>query len=502
MEPTMREERSAKKTAADGGELPHVEADQPTAALAGEGTLDGSVPATETQPPAPAKISKAAAKALARTANAHALVPGGVGGIDSFEPGSRPTLKDLVGELKNRVGEEKYRELMKSKKETRKIIGNVLMATPIAAAAAVAAAGAAAGAGDGVPVIATPAAPKQRRWKHGSCLARMANYIQEYPQLFVKRDEQLSRSQKDDGAKLHAGMYWDQMSIDFNLVPNELLDPNLHMDIAELVTIDPSAHDYEATGSKLDTEFRDARAKLDRALAGFRKSGNGDGGPVKEDDAYTYSAKFKDFLDGDAGLMYLYACLTKGGTNLLECATSHLASAAQRDSTEQPKLISQRKRNAGGGGSGGGGSGLTSPAIPTTITVRHERPGDEYRSRAAAADTFRQEAHAVTTILNTVYALEDRLKRKRDELETARSSSDGDPAAVEAEISKLKKKIRYWDDKADEFDSSSESVITALGEYPRHTHQPDALPIAAAAMAAGAGAAEAAMRTAGGDGEK
>ena len=492
---TMREERSAKKAAADGGEPPHAEADEPSSALTGEGTLDGSAPATETQLPAQTKITKAAAKALARTANAHALVPGGVGGIDSYEQGLRPTLKDLVAELTDRVGEEKYRELMKGNKVTRKIIGNLLMATPIAAAAAVtAAAGVAAAA---APLVNTiTAAPKQRRWKHGPCIARMANYIQQYPQLFVKRDEQLSRSQKDDGAKLHAGMYWDKMSIDFNLAPNELLDPNLHMDIAELVTINPSAHDYEATGSKLDTEFRDARAKLDRALAGFRKSGNGDGGPVKEDDAYTYSAKFKDFLDGDAGLMYLYACLTKGGTNLLECATSHLATAAQRDSTELPRLIQPRKRNAGGGGSGGGG-GLTSPDIPTTITVRHERPGDEYRSRAAAADTFRQEAHAVTTILNTVYALEERLKRKHDELATAHSRSDGDPTAVEAQISKLEKKIRYWDDKADCFDSSSESVITALGEYPRHTHQPDALPIASAAASAGA-AAEAA--SAGDDG--
>jgi len=183
MVPTMREERSAKKTAADGGEPPHVEADQPTAALAGEGTLDGSAPATETQPPAQAKISKAAAKALARTANAHALVPGGVGGIDSFEQGSRPTLKDLVAELTDRVGEEKYRDLMKGKKEARKIIGNLLMATPIAVAVAVAAATAApaagAGAGDGVPVITV--APKQRRWKHTPCIAHMANYIQRYP---------------------------------------------------------------------------------------------------------------------------------------------------------------------------------------------------------------------------------------------------------------------------------------------------------------------------------
>ena len=179
--------------------------------------------------------------------------------------------------------------------------------------------------------------PKKRFTKNDSL--RLVNAIAHTKGEVLESETPVSREDLDAGLTKR---FWQE------LVPRYMEEAS-HLDKVlykfegkfEEAGLSPKRTGWQATASLLEEHYKKHRKLLNNAMGRFRRSGNGDGGPVEIDDSVTqYSSKFLDFCDGDIVLEYMYTVFLHHG--LLEFACSDMPSWAVHDSTSGSTASSSR----------------------------------------------------------------------------------------------------------------------------------------------------------------
>jgi hypothetical protein len=158
-------------------------------------------------------------------------------------------------------------------------------------------------------------------------------------------------------------IYWETCAVDYVADDDEALDQVLFRCDRMLkdAGLSPLYNGWKATAALCEEHYKGSRKKLNAAMGRFRKSGNGDGGPVEiETSITTYSAKFLDFCDGDVALEYMYIVFSRLG--LLEFACSDMPEGSMHDSS--------RGSNAAGPPPKGGPSNKGDKVDPNIEIIR------------------------------------------------------------------------------------------------------------------------------------
>jgi hypothetical protein len=153
--------------------------------------------------------------------------------------------------------------------------------------------------------------------------------------------------------------------------------------------LSPERTGWKATAALCEYHYKTTlRKPLNSSMGRFRKSGNGDGGPVDFNDSVTkYSSKFIDFCDGDAALSYMYEVFSR--LSLLEFACSDMPENAVHDSTSASSTTSTLSQRGG------------SPKEDPTVAALKEVFGagkddkDVIRKRKADAEVAESKAFGV-----------------------------------------------------------------------------------------------------------
>ena len=171
---------------------------------------------------------------------------------------------------------------------------------------------------------------KKRHTKNDSL--REINAIVLTKEKFLQCENTATRDMLDAG---ETKIYWEE------LVPMYMGDKHApHLDKVlfkfevkfENAGLSPERTGWKATGPLLEEHYKKLRKQLNNAMCRFRRSGNGDGGPVDVDESVKkYSSKFLDFCDEDVVLEYMYTVFLQH--ELLEFACSDMPPAAAHDST-------------------------------------------------------------------------------------------------------------------------------------------------------------------------
>ena len=171
---------------------------------------------------------------------------------------------------------------------------------------------------------------KKRHTKDDSI--RMINAMVSTKDKFLESDNTSARDVLDAG---ETKIYWEELVVVF--ISDRYaaaLDKVLFKfeDKFEDAGLSPERTGWKATGPLLEEHYKKLRKQLNNAMGRFRKSGNGDGGPVDVETSVTqYSSKFLDFCDQDVVLEYMYTAFHHHG--LIEFACSDMDPAASHDST-------------------------------------------------------------------------------------------------------------------------------------------------------------------------
>ena len=178
---------------------------------------------------------------------------------------------------------------------------------------------------------------KGLRWSRGKA-ARMIMAIASDELLcdFVDRDRKLNRQEMDSRGKDN---FWEKLALVYNsdqtfILPVSKFGPHKYKGM----TVSPTS--YVADATKLKKEFADIRASLTKAVANWRKSGNGRdadpelGGEEASEGREIFSDDFQDFTHGDEILDLTYEVFT----------AKDILNAACCDMPEDSKASSQSKR--------------------------------------------------------------------------------------------------------------------------------------------------------------
>jgi hypothetical protein len=159
----------------------------------------------------------------------------------------------------------------------------------------------------GTPTGGATSATKAPASASGNARGPPWNALKDVPRLmaiiialmgeFLTRDQKLNRRQRD--AK-DMKPFWTTAAIMFNdrkYKINLLSDPNGH----DFTSFSTEYSGHVADSNELETKrFNVLRKELDKAMPMFKRSGNGDGGPIEEEDqVYKFSSKFWSFCNGN-----------------------------------------------------------------------------------------------------------------------------------------------------------------------------------------------------------
>lgn len=193
----------------------------------------------------------------------------------------------------------------------------------------------------------SPPPPPKKNWKRAKMLPRLANVASAMRDVFLNRDATLNREQLD---AREADEPYRLLALAFNDETNDFVNTNQFAgddEVPEEVrALNPGPLDgYIITATKVKEELRLLRSTLERALAKFRTSGQGDGGgelSVEQREGEVFSSSFVDFIGGDWPLYYFYLLAIKNG--LLKSALVTMPKEARHNGTSLSSTAQARQR--------------------------------------------------------------------------------------------------------------------------------------------------------------
>ena len=135
--------------------------------------------------------------------------------------------------------------------------------------------------------------------------------LRDGPHGFLNRDKDVGRREKDIGDS--GGQFWHAVSVAF-------CDPKNKFKVRacgghDLSKLEPEYSGYILSSEKAKEFFTQMRTLLDKSLAKFECSGNGDGGeePGYDFVTTTCTSNFFSFCNGNLPLYYMYYVFTQQG---------------------------------------------------------------------------------------------------------------------------------------------------------------------------------------------
>ena len=186
--------------------------------------------------------------------------------------------------------------------------------------------------------------------------------------VFLKRDQKpTDRTELEAADRRSAWVTLAEKFRDKDFDPS-VRQPHVHERAEAWRKLRAGPTDLQVDGLLLQKHFTSYRAKLVKAIAAFKLSGNGDGREMTEEEAgqvnTVWSASFVNFCGGDIVLEYMYEiCLDHG---LLESAQTAMPSRTGHDSKSSRTVRGGRRNTTGARAAKG-----------------HLKPGTSDRSRAA-----------------------------------------------------------------------------------------------------------------------
>lgn len=192
----------------------------------------------------------------------------------------------------------------------------------------------------------SPAPAPKKNWSRVKMVPRLANVISFQKAVFLNRDANLSREQLD--AK-EADEPYHLLATEFNNDRNEFVNANQFIgddDVPDEVrALNPDSYGYIISATKLKLELRNLRSVLEKAMAKFRTSGQGDGGcdlTSEEREGEVFSSSFVDFVGDDWALYCFYLVAVKYG--LLKSALVTMPKEARHNGTSMSSTAQARQR--------------------------------------------------------------------------------------------------------------------------------------------------------------
>mmetsp|Transcript_10598 Transcript_10598/g.24684 ORF Transcript_10598/g.24684 Transcript_10598/m.24684 type:complete len:345 (-) Transcript_10598:71-1105(-) len=262
------------------------------------------------------------------------------------------------------------------------------------------------------------------RWDAHSCLPRLLSVILADMRGFLKRNEGLTCREKDNG---ETKSFWHKAAVTFNNTKFVTVLYGIGREIPLMIAYSG----YHATAEGLEKKFNEMRTYMDKAIANFTRSRNGDGGPVSYNLATSSmcTSDFWEFCNGNSFLYYFWKVLnmfdlTKSATSRMPLEIINSSDVALRRTVTSASRASSSSCSA------------SSSSLPTHDTIEIQR------TRTAAQEQLDQ-ARAAAAAAMSVTARDETMKRLIEEYELAKAAMEAHKVKDTESLVYRAKKARF-----------------------------------------------------------